>query len=100
MRYPVEFVPEDNGTITAYVPDIPGCHSFGEDRSEALARAADAAEAMLGAIVADQQDIPMPSAPDGRETVTIPAMIVAKIGLYQAMRDTKVGKAELAKRLG
>ncbi len=100
MRYPVELVPEDNGTITAYVADIPGCHTFGEDSSEALGRAVDAAEAMLAAMIADDENIPAPSEAGGRPTIAIPAMSVAKIALYKAMRETKVGKAELARRLG
>ena len=100
MHYPVELAPEDNGTVTVYVPDIPGCHTFGDDRSEALARAVDAAEAMLAAIIVDGEDIPLPSNAAGRATIAIPAANVAKIGLYRAMREAKVGKAELADRLG
>lgn len=100
MRYPVEMTPEDNGTVTVYVPDIPGCHTFGSDLAEALARAVDAAEAMLAARIADREDIPPPSPVAGRPTITIPAMSVAKIGLYEAMQQAKVGKAELGRRLG
>ena len=74
MHYPVELAPEDNGTVTVYVPDIPGCHTFGDDRSEALARAVDAAEAMLAAIIADEEDIPFPSNAAGRATIAIPAV--------------------------
>ena len=100
MRYPVECVPEDNGTITVYVPDIPGCHTFGEDRSEALVRAVDAAEGMLAAMMADGEEIPAPSQEGGRATIAIPAMSAAKIALYQAMRQAHVSKPELARRLG
>ena len=100
MHYPVEFVPEDNGTITVYVPDLPGCHTFGHDRAEALTRAVDAAEGMLAALLADGEDIPIPSEAAGRPTIALPAMSVAKIALYQAMRNAKIGKAELAQRIG
>ena len=100
MRYPVEFIPEDNGTITVYVPDIPGCHTFGGDQSEALARAVDAAEGMLAAMIQDGEGIPPPSGAEGRATIAIPAISVAKIGLYQALREVGMEKAELAHRLG
>ena len=100
MRYPVEFVPEDNGTVTIYVPDIPGCHTFGEDRPQALARAIDAAEGMLAARIADGEDIPPPSDPAGRSTIAIPAISVAKLALNKAMRDAGIGGTELAKQLG
>ena len=100
MRYPVEIVPEDNGTVTVYVPDIPGCHTFGEDAAEALGRATEAAEAMLAARIDDREDIPLPSPAAGRTTITIPAISVAKIGLYQAMQQAQIGKAELGRRLG
>ena len=100
MRYPVEFVAEDNGTVTVYLPDIPGCHTFGDDQSDALVRAVDAAEAMLSAIIADGEDIPAPSDKAGRATIAIPVASGAKLALYQAMREAKVDKAELARRLG
>ena len=100
MRYPVELTPDDNDTILAIVPDVPGVHSFGDDEREALARVADALEGMLGAIMADRENVPLPSDPAGRPTVTLPALAVAKISLYRAMREAGVGKAELARRLG
>src|SRR5687767_8101939 len=100
MRYPVEFVAEDDGTASIYVPDLPGCHTFGDNQSEALVHAVDAAEGMLAAMMADGEEIPAPSDPAGRETIAIPPMSVAKVALYAAMRQAEVGKAELARRLG
>ncbi|MBZ0228087.1 MAG: type II toxin-antitoxin system HicB family antitoxin [Bauldia sp.] len=100
MRYPVDLVEEDNGTVTAMAPNIPGAHSFGDDREEALARVVDAIESAIMALVADRKDIPSPSAARRRPTVALPALSVAKIGLYRAMREEGLGKAELARRLG
>jgi antitoxin HicB len=100
MRYPVELIDEDNGTVAAVVPDIPGAHSFGDDAGEALVRVVDAIETMLMALMADREDIPEPSPADGHPTVALPALTTAKIGLYRAMREAGVGKAELARRLG
>lgn len=100
MRYPVELIEEDNGTVTAVVPDIPGAHSFGDDADEAMARAVDAIESMAMALMADREDVPEPSPADGRPTHALPALTTAKIGLYRAMREAGIGKAELARRLG
>lgn len=100
MRYPVELTVEEHGTVTSVVPDIPGTHSFGDDAAEALVRVVDSIESMMMALMADREDIPLPSPAAGRPTVTLPALTAAKIGLYRAMREAGVGKAELARRLG
>lgn len=41
-------------------PDVPGAHTFGEDREEALLRAPDAIESALMCYVDLRRDIPMP----------------------------------------
>ena len=33
--YTIVLRPEDNGTLVAYVPAIPGCHSWGQTSEEA-----------------------------------------------------------------
>jgi len=33
--YTIVLRPEDNGTFVAYVPAIPGCHSWGQTSEEA-----------------------------------------------------------------
>ncbi len=100
MRFPAVLEYEDNGTVTAYAPDIPGAHTFGEDEAEALARLPDAIESMVSALIQDRKPIPAPSPAQGRPTVAIPALAAAKIALYTAMRDQGIGKAELARRVG
>ena len=44
------------------------------------------------------QDIPPPSR--GRNRATLPTLTAIKVILYQGMKDQKIGKAELARRLG
>ncbi|MGV8839111.1 MAG: type II toxin-antitoxin system HicB family antitoxin [Bauldia sp.] len=100
MRYPVEFIHEDNDTITVVVPDLPGTHSFGDDEADALRHVVNAIESMLAAIIAAREDIPRPSKAGRRRTVAVPALTIAKIGIYEAMREAGIGKAELARRLG
>ena len=99
MRYTVELTPDDNGTLLVNVPDIPQAVTFGEDREDALTRAVDAIETALIGFIDAREPIPAPKAkgPDG---VSLPALSVAKIGLYEAMRVEGIGKATLARRLG
>ena len=47
LRYPVRLRPDTNDTILVSFPDFPEAHTFGDDRNEALARAADLLEDVL-----------------------------------------------------
>ena len=97
VRYPVKIIHEDESIIVTF-PDFPGAHTFGLDESEALARAVDALETILMGIIEDREDIPVPRARRGR-FVTLPVLTEAKLALYRQMRASRVGKAELARRL-
>ena len=99
MRYTVTLTPDDNGTLLVHVPDIPQAVTFGEDREDALARAVDAIETALIGFIDAREPIPAPKA-KGSDGVSLPALSVAKIGLYEAMRLEGIGKATLARRLG
>jgi antitoxin HicB len=90
---------DTNDTILVEAPDVPGAHTFGEDREEALLRAPDAIETMLMCYIDFRRDIPMPRAGRRGPFVTLPALTEAKLALYTEMRAAKVGKAELARRL-
>ena len=99
MRYPVELSPDDNGTFLVTAPDFPEVVSFGDDREDALARAADAIEtAMMGRIAA-REIVPQPGKA-GADFAVLPALTAAKLSLYWAMMEDSIGKAALAKRLG
>jgi antitoxin HicB len=99
MRYAVTVTPDDNDTLLVTVPDVPEAITFGDTRSEALIRAVAAIETAIIGRMAAREDIPRPAA-RGEDFVTLPALSVAKIELYRAMRADSVGKAELARRLG
>ena len=58
--YPAIFV-EDDGKIGVEIPDIKGCHTFGDNLTEAMEMAKDALEMMLVSYEDDNQDIPAPS---------------------------------------
>ena len=99
LRYPVKLVKDTNETILVDVPDIPEAHTFGEDREEALLRAPDAIESALMCYIDLRCEIPVPRATRKGPFVTLPALTEAKLALYTAMRATRIGKAELSRRL-
>jgi len=99
MRYPVDLVPDDNGTFLVTVPDLPEATSFGETEVEALARALDAVETAIQGRMADRLAIPAPSIVDGPTWVVLPALATLKIELYRVMLDRGLRKADLARLL-
>ena len=100
LRYPVTLTRDTNGTVLVHFPDVPEAITFGDDADEAMMQAVDALETALSIYIDDRRDIPNPSAVKSRgKFVTLPALSEAKMGLYTAMRASRVGKAELARRL-
>ena len=97
LTYPIQ-LEKDGGTVLATSPDFPELTTFGDDRDEALLRAADALEEAIAARIHAGLDIPSPS--KGEVQVGLPTLTAVKMILYQGMRDDGVGKAELARRLG
>jgi antitoxin HicB len=99
--YPVTLERDpETGTVLVSFPDIPFCHSAGEDEDEALLNARDALETALAVLVESREPLPAPSAPAGRPTVRPSALDCAKLGVYEAMLEQGVRKADLARRMG
>ena len=98
LRYPV-ILAEDQGTILATCPDLPEAATFGEDREDALLRAVDAIETAIQGRIADREPVPLPSAA-GEAVVELPMQTTLKILLYRTMRERRLRKAALARRLG
>ena len=99
LRYPVKLERDSNGTVLAGFPDVPEAHTFGDDRAEALARAADALETAMMGYVENRRAIPEPSPFKRGPHVALPALTEAKLALYSAMRAERITKSELARRL-
>lgn len=99
MDYPVLLERDDNDTILVSFPDFPEAHTFGETVDDALVHGVDALSTIIDAYIKDRRAIPLPSAKVTRYRVTMPALVELKVALYEAMRQAKVGKAELARRL-
>ena len=99
MDYPVRLERDDNDTILVSFPDFPEAHTYGNDVENALTRAPDALATAIDAYIKDRRDIPLPSAIVTKHRVTVSALVEAKIRLYETMRDAKVRKSDLARRL-
>ena len=100
FNYPVTLTP-DEGTVLVTFADVPEAITFGADEQEALLQAIDALETGLSFYVDARQPLPVPSkAKRGQKTVSPSALECAKLGVYKAMTDQGMRKAELARRLG
>ena len=98
--YPVTLTP-DGDTVLVTFADVPEALTFGADEDEALLQAVDALEAALSFYVDARKPLPVASkAKRGQRTVRPSALEGAKLGVYQAMTEQGIKKAELARRLG
>ena len=98
--YPVTLTPDD-GTVLVTFVDVPEAITFGADAGEALLNAVDALETGLSFYVDARKPLPAVSKPKrGQKTVRPSALECAKLGVYQAMTEQGIKKAELARRLG
>jgi len=88
---------ETNSVVVAFV-DIPWCHSVGDDREEALLNAEQALESALSVFNERRQAVPLPSATEG-EVVILPALVTAKVFLWNEMLKLGLRKTDLARRL-
>ena len=98
--YPVTLTPDDVTVLVTFA-DVSEAITFGADEDEALLNAMDALETGLSSYVDARNPLPVPSKPKrGQKTVRPTALECAKLGVYQAMTDQSMKKAELARRLG
>lgn len=101
LDYPVILEPQPEGGFVVTFPDVPEAITQGEDEDEALLYAVDALETALSFYVEARRPLPGASRPEGaQKTVRPSALEAAKLGVYQAMVEQGVKKAELARRLG
>lgn len=101
FAYPATFRPDDDGRPVVSFIDFPNAHTDGRDMAEAMEEAIDCLGSVIAHRIAAKENIPAPSEPKrGQRLVPVPLWIVAKVALYQAMREQNVSNAELARRLG
>lgn len=100
FNYPVTLTPDGDTVLVTFV-DVPEAITFGADEDEALLHAIDALETGLSFYVDARKPLPVPGkAKRGQKTVCPSALECAKLGVYQAMTEQGIRKAELARRLG
>lgn len=98
--YPVTLTPDGDTVLVTFV-DVPKALIFGADDDEARLQAVDALETALAFYVDARRPLPVPSRPKrGQRTVRPSALESAKLGVYRAMTEQGIKKAELARRLG
>jgi antitoxin HicB len=98
--YPVTLKPDGDTVLVSFV-DVPEAITFGADEDDALLQAVDALETALSFYVEARKPLPVASKPKrGQSTVRPSALEGAKLGVYQAMTEQGIKKAELARRLG
>jgi len=97
--YPASFEPDD-GAIMVTFPDLKGANTYGVDRVEAKAQAADCLLEAIAVRMLEREDIPPPSRPRrGQVLIPLPTLAAAKVALYRTMREEGVTMAELARRM-
>ena len=90
---------DGNGFVVSF-PDIPWAHTGGFTFREALILAEDCLVVALSHYVDHDLDLPAPSTYQaGQELLTVQPVVAAQLDLYTAMREQKLGAAELAARL-
>jgi antitoxin HicB len=98
--YPVTLTPDEGAVLVTFI-DVPEAITFGADEAEALRHAVDALETGLSFYVEARKQLPSASkAKRGQKTIRPSALECAKLGVYQAMTEQGIKKAELARRLG
>ena len=101
LAYPVILEAQAEGGFVVTFPDVPEAITQGEDEDEALLYAVEALETALSFYVQARKPLPVASkAKRGQRTVRPSALEGAKLGVYQAMTEQGIKKAELARRLG
>lgn len=67
--YTAIITPDESGSLIVEFPDLPGCHTFGNDLSEAIYMAQDVLCLWLYDLEQDNKPIPLPSKPQDIKTV-------------------------------
>ena len=101
LAYPINILPQDDGSFLVSFPDIPEAITDGMTKEEALAEAVDCLIAALGGYINDRRDVPEPSSTKkGQQSVAVPPLVSAKLALYQAIREAQITRVASGKRLG
>jgi antitoxin HicB len=98
MDYRLDIRKDTNGTYLASFPDLPGVHTFGTTKAEALERATDAFLTGVEFMIRTRRSVPAPKA-EGGTRLQVSALVASKIELHNLMLENDVNRAELSRRL-
>lgn len=87
-------------TVLVSFPDIPEALTEGDTKADALSEAVDCLVAALGGYVHQRRRIPAPSHAQDAPMVKLPALVAAKLALYEAMWERNATEDGLAEQLG
>ncbi|MCL1819890.1 MAG: type II toxin-antitoxin system HicB family antitoxin [Oscillospiraceae bacterium] len=93
--YPVILYPDD-GKIGVTVPDLPGCHTFGDNKTDALFMAKDAIEMWLWYAENERQAIPPPSDVLPLKLGETLTLVAADTDEYRRANDNRAVKKTLS----
>lgn len=100
MRYPVTIVPDEPSGYFVSFPDIPEALTCGDDMEDAVSMAYDALLTAFSIYFDEEKKIPLPSQIECESYIVLPASVVSKILLLNAMIDAGISKSELGRRVG
>ncbi len=101
FTYPAKVEKDEAGFFLVTFPDIHFAATDGKTMAEALEEARDCLEEAIAVSIADNLNFPFPSPiRKGLHAIPLTARMSAKAALYIAVRETGIGKSELARRLG
>ena len=102
LRYPVNLLHDaETNSFVVEFPDIPWCHSAGDDEAEALLNAEQALASALSVFEDSRRAVPMPAKlAEGQAFVAVSVLVTAKVFLWNEMLAQGLRKADLARRLG
>jgi antitoxin HicB len=88
------------GGFTITFRDLPEAITQAEDMAEASLQGADCLEEAIAGRLRLEESIPAPSKVRKRDLpISVPALMAAKAAIYLSLKEAKISKSELAKRL-
>lgn len=100
-NYAIRFEKDTVPGLAVYCRDLPQLNSYGDDEEHAVREAVDAIETTLSIYVDERRAIPEATPPqDGERVISLPAVTVAKIVLWNTMIERDMRKADLRRLLG
>ena len=101
MHYPAQLDPAEEGGFVVTFRDIPEAMTQGDTHLEAEQMAADVLVSAMDFYFDDRRAVPPPSIPlAGEVLIELPASVEAKVLLLNALVQSGISNAELARRMG